>query len=323
MAEIAIFSTSIDEPTYGPVVERLNSRGYKPWVYNADLVANGKDQFSMIVSQTGELVLKHQGVIHQLDEISSAWFRHPNIPSIDIEDKASQFCIEQEITSLQESIWQQIPDDAWLNHPGVMKKAQTKLAQLVLAKDIGFTIPTTTVSNTWGPIDEIYEDKDVIAKMSKGLLVRNNRAQVVYTSRLNFSARQKLSQNNPYPAIYQPFLTKHREWRSTVVGENIFSSSIYTKDDATIDWRQYQLTDKVVFKSEKLPERETERCFEFLRRLGLVYGAFDFIEDDSGAITFLECNTNGQYRWLEDSLGLPISDAITEELINLHRQNSI
>ncbi len=43
------------------------------------------------------------------------------------------------------------------------------------------------------------------------------------------------------------------------------------------------------------------------------HGAFDFIENEDG-ITFLECNLNGQYLWLEEDLGLPISEAIADEL---------
>ncbi len=64
-----------------------------------------------------------------------------------------------------------------------------------------------------------------------------------------------------------------------------------------------------------MPQNEIDKCVAFLGRLGLVYGAFDFVENKEGKITFLECNTNGQFRWLEDILGLPISNAIADQLI--------
>lgn len=124
-----------------------------------------------------------------------------------------------------------------------------------------------------------------------------------------------LSGNNPFPAIYQEYMPKQREWRITVVGDEVFQAAIYTDEEAKDDWRKYQLTSKVTFKKEMMPDTEVERCVEFLKRLGLVYGAFDFIESYDEQITFLECNTNGQFRWLEDSLGFPVTDAIVSKLI--------
>lgn len=41
------------------------------------------------------------------------------------------------------------------------------------------------------------------------------------------------------------------------------------------------------------------------------------IEDPDGRIVFLECNPNGQYGWLEEQLGFPISQAIAGELIKI------
>ena len=58
-----------------------------------------------------------------------------------------------------------------------------------------------------------------------------------------------------------------------------------------------------------------------LGRFGLRFGSFDFIEDHDGKITFLECNANGQYRWLEQGLGFPISNAITDELARIADSN--
>lgn len=56
--------------------------------------------------------------------------------------------------------------------------------------------------------------------------------------------------------------------------------------------------------------------------MGLKFGAFDFIETAPGEVIFLECNSNGQYGWLEETLGLPISHAIADELIKIARQNN-
>jgi glutathione synthase/RimK-type ligase-like ATP-grasp enzyme len=291
-------------------------------VYRADKVADGTDTLTLGVQQSSEFILKYCGEVHRINEIPAAWFRHPNILCLDYQDKATQMSIEKEITALQESIWQLFPDYIWLNNPNTMKAAQAKLAQLSLASEFGFNIPKTLVSNDWSEIDEAFIDDDIAVKMSSGVVIRSNKSHVLYTSRLKNSQRDSMQSKNPFPAIYQPFLDKKREWRVTVVGDRVFSSSIYCAEDADTDWRRYQLTDKVEFKDELLPDIETEKCISFLRHLGLVYGAFDFIENHDGKITFLECNTNGQYKWLEESLGFPISSAIADELILIHNRNS-
>lgn len=61
---------------------------------------------------------------------------------------------------------------------------------------------------------------------------------------------------------------------------------------------------------------------EQLHEVAKTYGTPVFVYDEEGAITFLECNSNGQYGWLEESLGLPISDAIASELIKIAKDKN-
>lgn len=121
----------------------------------------------------------------------------------------------------------------------------------------------------------------------------------------------------PFPAFYQPYIEKAREWRVTVVGEQVFPAAIYTDERAKDDWRRLQMTSAVQFRKEKPPEDMDERCVAYLDTMGLRFGAFDFIENPDGEIVFLECNPNGQYSWLEETLGFPIAAAVASELIQI------
>ena len=49
--------------------------------------------------------------------------------------------------------------------------------------------------------------------------------------------------------------------------------------------------------------------------LGLSYGAVDLVLTPEGRYVFLEINPNGQYLWVEDATGLPISDALCDLLM--------
>jgi hypothetical protein len=52
-----------------------------------------------------------------------------------------------------------------------------------------------------------------------------------------------------------------------------------------------------------------------MRRLGLRYGALDFIVDRDGTAFFLENNPGGQFLFAEIHANLPISAAIADALI--------
>ena len=51
-----------------------------------------------------------------------------------------------------------------------------------------------------------------------------------------------------------------------------------------------------------------------VRRLGLRYGAIDLILTPEGDYVFLEINPNGQWQWIEEPTGLPITSALCDEL---------
>ncbi|HVC35873.1 MAG TPA: hypothetical protein VNE40_00295 [Candidatus Dormibacteraeota bacterium] len=221
--------------------------------------------------------------------------------------------------ALQDSLISLIPDGTWLNDPSRMNKAQDKIGQLILAKELGFSIPSTIVSNHWKSIDGFFNEDEYIIKMPKGITYANNRAKVLYTTKLDPAKRKDLSDDNPYPGIFQKFINKQREWRVTVVEDNVFEAAIYTTDEAKDDWRKHQFSDGVRFRRETMPDEHKARCIKFLALLGLRYGTFDFIENDDSEMTFLECNVNGQYRWLEDILDLPISESIADCLMKIAR----
>ena len=48
--------------------------------------------------------------------------------------------------------------------------------------------------------------------------------------------------------------------------------------------------------------------------MGLSFACYDFIVDDDDQVYFLEVNSAGQWMWLEDELGLPISNRIAKIL---------
>lgn len=310
---VFIASSSLDAGTCKPVAEQLDKRGYHVIPFETDRIASGEVPFAFEFTTDG-LRMQYGEEMISLASISAAWLRRPNMFLYHPGDIAGQVSAHNDLQRMQANLWDMVPDRAWLNQPDKIRRADHKLGQLSLARELGLDIPHTVVSNRWSAIESRLPD-DVIFKSLSPRRFHDDGMRYIYTQRLQQGdAPHDL---NPYPALWQPYVDKAREWRITLVGDEAFDVSIHTDEAARTDWREHQSTDAVTFRKGNFPDREKEKCFEFKKRLGLGFAIFEFIESSDGALTFLECNPNGQYGWLEDELGLPISDAITNELAKI------
>jgi hypothetical protein len=65
-----------------------------------------------------------------------------------------------------------------------------------------------------------------------------------------------------------------------------------------------------------LPQTVEEKLLKLMAHFQLNYGALGLILTPEGRYIFLEINPVGEFFWLEQSLGLPISQAIATLLLN-------
>ena len=317
---VLIASSSLDKPTWGPVAEELDKRGYDVIAYEADRVASGTVPLAVHVGECG-MKISYDHRLIDFRDIKAAWRRRPAMFAPDQLDWATQLRLDEERNNVQASLWSAVPQKAWFNSQENMRRAEDKLAQLVVAHSVGFKTPQTLITNSWKAIENSLP-KDIILKMNFGVLYTAHDIRTLYTTKFANEPDGLPTGNNPFPGYWQPYLEKAREWRITAVGNQTFDAAIYTDPDAKDDWRNPEHDDGVTYKKERFPAEYQEKCLRFLGRFGLRFGAFDFVEDREGNVTFLECNTNGQYAWLEDQLGLPISAAIASELDTIAKANS-
>ncbi len=328
MAEsILIVSASLDEHTYGSVKTILEKNNYDVIAYLTDEVLNDISQFNLEISKEASLIINYAGRNIHPDRIAAAWYRklgNYNHNSSE-HDLAKKLYLNAEIGSVHDSVWDLYPKNIWLNSPDSIRKSDRKFAQLLLAKELGFTIPQTILTNSWETISTqlLSSNTDqAIVKTIRGVISEQNTPKAMYTTPINHIDIDRLKSNvSPFPGLYQPYIEKFREWRVTVVDEKVFPVSIVTLEDAKDDWRKHQLSSSVEFKIDKFKDEYSVKCINYLGKLGLKYGAFDFIETPDTELVFLECNPNGQYMWLEKLLNLPISEAIADSLIQIAKEH--
>lgn len=346
MKRILIATNSRDWPTIGPVEESIRSQGYKVIVYESDKVLSGEKKLSLSLATDDKAPVaaydKHR---FSRDSIGAAWYRRaamltPGAPAwigqlqllakmvrdnakVDIAGELNRLQVQAETVSLQKGVWSLIAEKRWLNAPETIQNAENKISQLAIAKDLGFEIPATVVSNSWDSIRKKLASP-IIVKMPRGVLWDDKGGlKVMYSSILDDAKLDDLASVAPYPAIYQAYIPKQREWRVTVVGDAVFSAAIDTTEAAKDDWRRLQSQPEHVrfyIPKDDLDLTIKTMCLQFLSKLGLRFGAFDLITRPDGSTVFLEMNPNGQFMWLEKQLGLPISSAIGAELVKIAEQ---
>ena len=325
---VLITAASFDEHAYGPVSKLLERQGYPVVVYKTDKLLVGEDSF--VINLRGEAPqISYDGISILPEDLSVAWYRKIasfSLPDVDTQ-LAKQLHMNNEVRALHDTIWPLFyPEGIWLSSPAKIAQAERKLRQLMLAREIGFSVPETTISSRWEVVSQALlasEKTQIIVKMMRGVISDGNQVKALPTMILDSQKINELSgYTSPFPGLYQPYIEKAREWRVTVVGDSVFPAAIYTDDSAKDDWRKHQNSGAVRFENAELSDEVAERCALYLERMGLGFGAFDFIEQPDGQIIFLECNPNGQYGWLEEDLGLPISDAIAAALIRIAKQRA-
>jgi glutathione synthase/RimK-type ligase-like ATP-grasp enzyme len=209
----------------------------------------------------------------------------------------------------------------WMSHPANIQLAESKIYQLSVARSHGFAVPDTLISNDAERIRRFFEEKggEVVAKpLRLGYFDYGDRQTGVFTSRV---ALDDLSEDAPLrmaPVIYQEMIPKLFDIRVTVVGQRVFAAAIDSQSEpsATLDWRRTDNEDLPHYAHE-LPEPVQKACLDYMNALGLDFGALDFVLTPQNEYVFLEVNPNGQWIWIEEKLGFPISEAIATRLLDM------
>jgi glutathione synthase/RimK-type ligase-like ATP-grasp enzyme len=113
--------------------------------------------------------------------------------------------------------------------------------------------------------------------------------------------------------LFQEWIPKAYEVRLTVVDTQLFAARIDAASDAAhVDWRSDY--DNLSYAVVDVPDDVVRGVRSLMQRLGLRFGALDFVVSPDETWHFLEINANGQWAWIEDETGLPIAAALAAAL---------
>lgn len=289
------------------VMKALDLRGVPYFRFNTD-------QFPTCVIATysppNYLVFDDGSTTVSGDRIKSVWYRRHVAPALPSEIKrgVTDFC-ERETRAFLEGSLANLSTNRWLSSPQAIAVAERKLHQLKIASEIGFTIPDTLVTNEPSAVTEFADGRRIVAKaVRSGYISSETGNQAIFTSEIGTNDLCDLDGLSLAPVIFQELVEKVSDVRVTLIGEKVFAAEILSqsRESSRVDWRA---TDDPNLEHRKydLPQDTSELCRRLLNRFGLGFGAIDLVLNSKGELIFLEINPNGEWVWIEDQLGFPIS----------------
>jgi glutathione synthase/RimK-type ligase-like ATP-grasp enzyme len=203
-----------------------------------------------------------------------------------------------------------------MNAPAATARAEHKLLQLRYAQQLGFTVPPTLATNCPNAARRVVGPAAAIAKtVVGGKLTIDGTDHAVFTSAITAEDLNADDEILACPVIFQSRIDTEFDLRVTVVGNQVFAAriSLRNRTQHDLDWRRADPT-RLIYERHVLPPELESKCTKLVAAMGLTYGALDFVVTPAGDHIFLELNPAGQWGWIEQVLGFPITNAILDRL---------
>ncbi len=302
------------------MVELLRSRGKRVIPFDfATFPVSTEISFTPICS-----TISVGGVRFDTSELTAVLYRREAVPQPPscIHDQDIREYIIQESKSFLDSL-SDMTNCRWVSHPDTILVANRKPLQLQHASALGFTIPRTLITNSPGEAANFIRNLPgavaVKSLTGPGITVGQGveeKSYALYTR--GQSVREiigKIGRVRNCPTVLQEYIEKAFELRITVVGQQTYACAIHSQASPHTkeDWRRYDL-EHTPHRSYELPTDMRSRCVQLVHGFGLQFGCIDMIVTPDGSYVFLELNPNGQWLWIEQLTGLPISEALANLL---------
>jgi len=316
-----------------PVIKHFQKNGDEYFRLNTEsLLTDYSFSFSQ-KDQSSNLLIKNKknGKILSSSEVKSVWERRPHSPIIrGLKNKKIKSVVKDEVVEL--SKWlrhffincRTIGSSVW-DRPNESKLRQMDVAGEVIEELCSeIKIPLTLLTNSKIELVKFTKDVDiaVVKPIAADGLELDDKLEIPFTTRqvtpesLNTISEEDLEL---CPTLMQEYIEKEYELRITAIGQNILCCKIDSqklpKGNGREDWREgYEHGLSEVEEWVDCPDEIQAFISLYMQKMNLNFGCFDFIYATNNSYYFLECNPNGQWMWLEEDLGIPISESIANFL---------
>lgn len=344
--------SSLFEPNVNQVIRQIEDRGVHWRRFNTEtfpLLCQGQLHFFEDDQPSFQLVTN--GSIIDSREVGVVWFRRQSDPVLaeGLGEEDREFA-RVECLGYLNALFRCLDHCRWVNPWLPERLAADKTQQLVMAKSVGLAVPQTLLTNDPRAVLDFSCrcGGRVIFKPLLGLVTGrppqySAHLKTAFEGKFTFSpaAERESSQKDPCvvftqlltndkleeldslavcPAIFQEYVDKQVELRITIVGDQVFAAAIHSQEhpETQVDFRRLALMtnhESVKHTVFDLPAEIRAKLLSLMSRLGLVFGCVDMILTPRGEYVFLEVNSAGQWGWIEQMTGLPITQALVDLLM--------
>lgn len=309
---IVLIFTHWFDPTADHVVSALHRRG-------ADIVRFDGADFPARLSATGLFSDRWDATLNlgertvRLADARGGYYRRPTTFGCRLDDGSEQEWARAEARAGLGGLL--LTSVRWMNHPHHSGYANYRTVQLMAARLAGLPVPPTLITND--------PDRARAFAAEQGELIYKpmthtspGAGQLLYASPI--SPRELDGDDGKAIAgtmhLLQRRIRAQYAVRLTAVDDRMFAAAIHAHSEAAaVDWRSDY--DALTYEPVEPPSQIITGIRTMMSRLGLRFGALDFLVTPDGEWHFLEVNPNGQWAWIEQETSLPISEAIADALL--------
>lgn len=299
--------SSMNSMGLGDLVVRLNTEDF---IDNCDVLFDGMG-FEILFRDSGRRLVNN--------EIKSVWYRRPMDFLIDEPDTNVTEFIYAETNAFLEGVYFCCHDSAlWINPLPALYRAEAKMQQIQLAKQVGLRTPHTVISNRPDKILDLFNSSDEVCYK---LLGKPNKRRKTHSLLTQIITRDQVITNRHSiercPAFFQEYITKRYDIRVIVSGSDIFAVEIHSQTNplSQFDFRGVA-PEQLKHQIHDLPEDIVRLIKEYMQLQGIIFASMDFLLSEGGDYIFLESNPNGQWLWLELLAEVKISRSLIKLMLD-------
>ena len=263
---------------------------------------------------TRETLLGLDGRTIDLAEVGVVWWRRPQPYTLDphLAPDTATFAYSESHEAMS-GMWHSL-DAAWVNPPREDESAHHKPLQLAIASEIGLAVPRTMITNDPTAARSFIDEVGGGQAVYKTFIATEQHwreTRLLRPEELDLLDAVRLA-----PVIFQEYVPATADIRATVVGDTVLAAAITPAPGGyEVDYRMDLAGAR--FEPTTLPADLCVTLRALLDRLGLVYGAIDLRRTPDDEYVFLEVNPAGEWLFVEDRTGLPITATMADLLIRL------